>query len=127
VAYSVCGFGEGAHIALECCQANKEISALALCCPTPQSIEAVANIKIPTILVLAGVDEIMSNENARMLTDILQKTGCPFQLRLYTHQKRGFVDKENIVASTSALNDILKWCRKHNNDPSTNGPWRIGE
>lgn len=81
----------------------------------------------PTMLVLAGLDDIFTKDNASKLTSLFVNNGhspSTFKVRFYPHQKRGFADRGSPIEATSPLNDMLKWFRKHNNGVAS---WRIGK
>mmetsp|Transcript_52391 Transcript_52391/g.67188 ORF Transcript_52391/g.67188 Transcript_52391/m.67188 type:complete len:315 (-) Transcript_52391:235-1179(-) len=126
---SVCGFGEGAIWALKSTQTTEsQFGAIALISPPfSQALYYAKNVKVPSLLILGGIDEDTSFEQGNEIVNCISSKSISSQLRWYRDQKKGFVEHEGGLAAITAMKHILKWLRKYNSDPSLTEKWRVDD
>lgn len=120
---SICGYGVGGKIALECAQTT-DFNAVAVVSPQSSPMELYQSVQIPIILVLTGIDEEITLEHRHEIIKAVKSSGLPSKLRYFSGQQRGFFHREQSLASTLAMNDIMKWFRKHNRNCEN---WRVDD
>ena len=119
----ICGFGTGADVAMRyASQGSSDFAACAAAYPTAEA--TLDSTCLPTVLVLAGLDEGMPKEKAISFVSTLRGSPAPGQIRNYRDQGRGFVEAGEGDAAEAAVDDVVIFMSEH---LAPVEHWRVGK